>query len=293
VRENPVVTQDCQTRREPPTFDVRPDIRLIAADMDGTLLDDDNELHEHLWPLVRELARRGIVFCPASGRQYFNLLARFAEVADDVVFIAENGTYVVGHGREISSDCLALDVVARLVGAVRELSARGLAVGAVVCGKRSAYIERRDAPFRAEIDKYYTRLEVVDDLQAVADDEVLKVAVFTFESAADDVFPALAAFRSTHQVVVSGEHWVDIMSPTANKGTGIEHLQATLGITREQTMVFGDFLNDLEMMDTAAYSFAMDNAHPELRARARFVAPSNSENGVVRTISAVLGLSWT
>ncbi|WP_407342609.1 Cof-type HAD-IIB family hydrolase [Pengzhenrongella phosphoraccumulans] len=286
------MTQDCQTRLEPPTFDVRPDIRLIAADMDGTLLDDDNELHEHLWPLVRELSRRGIVFCPASGRQYFNLLARFAEVADDVVFIAENGTYVVGRGRELSSDCLALDVVGRLVGTVRELSARGLEVGAVVCGKRSAYIERTDAPFRAEIDKYYTRLEVVDDLQAVDDDEVLKVAVFTFGSAADEVAPALAGFRTTHQVVVSGEHWVDVMSPTANKGTGIEHLQATLGITREQTMVFGDFLNDLEMMDTAEYSFAMDNAHPELRARARFVAPSNSENGVVRTISAVLGLSW-
>ena len=93
--------------------------------------------------------------------------------------------------------------------------------------------------------------------------------------------------------MVSGEHWVDVMNPTANKGTGIAHLQAALGITRSQTMVFGDFLNDLEMMDTAKYSFAMDNAHPELRARARYVAPANSENGVVRTISAALGLSWT
>ena len=55
-------------------------------------------------------------------------------------------------------------------------------------------------------------------------------------------------------------------------------------------MVFGDFLNDLEMMDTADYSFAMDNAHPKLRARARFVAPSNNDNGVVRTIASVLDL---
>ena len=201
--------------------------------------------------------------------------------------------YVVGRGREISSDCLGLDVVDRLVDAIRGLRSRGVDVGAVVCGKRSAYIERRDAPFRAEIAKYYTRLEVVDDLRAVTDDEVLKVAVFTSGSSADDVAPGLAAFCATHQVVVSGEHWVDVMNPTANKGTGIAHLQAALGITRSQTMVFGDFLNDLEMMDTAKYSFAMDNAHPELRARARYVAPANSENGVVRTISAALGLSWT
>lgn len=288
-----MVTAHEQTRTQPPTFAVPPDIRLIAADMDGTLLDDDDELHEHLWPLVRELSRRGIVFCPASGRQYFNLLERFAEVADDVVFIAENGTYVVSQGREISSDCLAADVVGRLVDAVRGLRTHGGDVGAVVCGKRSAYIERHDAPFRAEIDKYYARLEVVEDLRAVTDDEVLKVAVFAFGSSAQDVAPGLASFRATHQVVVSGEHWVDVMNPTANKGTGIAQLQATLGITREQTMAFGDFLNDLEMMDAARYSFAMDNAHPELRARARYVAPSNSQNGVVRTISAVLGLSWT
>ncbi|RYV52712.1 Cof-type HAD-IIB family hydrolase [Pengzhenrongella frigida] len=287
------MTEAEATRREPPTFAVRPEIRLIAADMDGTLLDDDNELHEHLWPLVRELSRRGIVFCPASGRQYFNLLERFADVADDVVFIAENGTYVVARGQEVSSDCLELDVVGRLVAAVRTLRTRGADVGAVVCGKRSAYIERQDAPFRAEVDKYYSRLTVVDDLADVTDDEVLKVAVFTFGSAAHDVAPALAGFRATHQVVVSGEHWADIMNTTANKGEGIRHLQAALGITRAETMVFGDFLNDLEMMDAADYSFAMDNAHPELRARARFVAPSNSENGVVRTISSVLGLSWT
>jgi hydroxymethylpyrimidine pyrophosphatase-like HAD family hydrolase len=57
-------------------------------------------------------------------------------------------------------------------------------------------------------------------------------------------------------------------------------------------MVFGDFLNDLEMMGAADYSFAMDNAHPLLRERARYIAPPNSENGVVRTISSVLGLPW-
>lgn len=287
------MTNAPETPLEPPEFDPRPDIRLIAADMDGTLLDDDDELHEHLWPLVRELSRRGIVFCPASGRQYHNLLERFREVADDMVFIAENGTYVVRRGQEISSNCLAFEVVGRLVVAMRELGDSGVDVGVVVCGKRSAYIERRDRPFRAEVDKYYTRLRVVDDLLEVSDDDVLKVAVFDFGSAEQTTAPALAPFRDTHRVVVSGEHWVDVMNPTANKGAGIRHLQQALGITPAQTMVFGDFLNDLEMMDAAEYSFAMDNAHPALRERARYVAPANSKNGVVRTISSVLGLSWS
>ena len=261
--------------------------------MDGTLLDDDNELHAHLWPLVHELSRRGIVFCPASGRQYDNLLERFREVADEVVFIAENGTYVVSRGREISSDCLGLDVVGRLVAALRALARSGVDVGVVICGKHSAYIERGDERFRAEVDKYYARLLVVDDLLAVTDDDVLKIAVFDFGSAERTTAPALESFRATHQVVVSGEHWVDVMNLTANKGEGIRQLQRALGITRAQTMVFGDFLNDLEMMDAADYSFAMDNAHPALRERARYLAPSNSENGVVRTISSVLGLEWS
>jgi len=290
--DNSRVTQVTETSVDPPFFATAPDIRLIAADMDGTLLDDNDDLNEHLWPLLRELARRNILFCPASGRQYYNLLERFREVSDDVVFIAENGTYVVRNGREISSDCLEPEVVGRLVLAVRELRDSGVDVGVVVCGKRSAYIERPDLAFRSVVEGYYSKLQVVDDLRTPPDDEVLKVGVFNFGSAEHTTAPALDPFRATHKVVVSGDHWVDVMNLTANKGEGIRHLQQSLGITRAQTMVFGDFLNDLEMMDAAEYSFAMANAHPALRTRARYVAPSNSQNGVVRTIASVLGIPY-
>lgn len=276
-----------------PLFEPRPDIRLIAADMDGTLLDDEHELHDHFWPLVDELNRRGILFAPASGRQYFNLLERFWDIRDEVLFVAENGTFVVHRGVEISSDCLAPDVVGRLVEAVRGLAGAGVDLGAVVCGKRSAYIERNDSAFRAEADRYYARLTVVDDLFDVADDDVLKVAVYDFGSSERTTAPGLKGFRDTHQVVVSGQHWVDVMNRTANKGEAIRTVQRTFGITPAQTMVFGDFLNDLEMMDAADYSFAMHNAHPVLRERARYVAPPNSQNGVVRSISSILGLEWT
>ena len=91
-------------------------------------------------------------------------------------------------------------------------------------------------------------------------------------------------------MVVSGEHWLDVMALGVNKGAGIRHIQEALGITRAQTMVFGDFLNDLEMMDEADYSFAMANAHPVLAERARYRAPGNTDNGVVRTIKSVLGI---
>ncbi|UXY31235.1 Cof-type HAD-IIB family hydrolase [Streptomyces sp. HUAS TT20] len=266
------------------------DIRLIVTDMDGTLLDDAKRIPEGLWPMLAELRRRGVLFSPASGRQYATLARQFADVADGMVFIAENGTYVVRDGVELSSDVLAPAVAAGLARAVRRLVADGVDVGAVVCGKRAAYVERTDEPFLAEVRKYYVEHRVVEDVTAV-DDDVIKVALFDFGRAERTTAPALSAFADTHQVVVSGEHWVDVMNRTADKGAALRGLQRELGITPAQTMVFGDYLNDLEMLDAAEWSFAMANAHPEVVGRARHLAPSNNDNGVLRTIARVLGMS--
>jgi Cof subfamily protein (haloacid dehalogenase superfamily) len=277
----------------PPVFDSQPDIRLIVADMDGTLLDDDHLLHDHFWPLIEELHSRGILFCPASGRQYFTLLRQFADIADDVIFIAENGTFVVHRGRELSSDCLPLADAQAMISTVRHSVAAGMDVGVVLCGKRSAYIDRTDQRFLDNVVPFLAQLTTVDDLLAVSDDEILKVSAFDFHNAESGIAPSLSDFVDSHRVTVSGNHWVDITSRTANKGHAIGQIQQIYGITPDQTMVFGDYLNDLEMMDAASYSFAMDNAHPLLRQRARYVAPPNSENGVIRTISTVLGLPWS
>ncbi|MEU6608766.1 Cof-type HAD-IIB family hydrolase [Streptomyces shenzhenensis] len=265
------------------------DIRLVVTDMDGTLLDDAKRIPQAMWPVLAELRRRGVVFSPASGRQYATLARQFAEVAEGMAFIAENGTYVVRDGVEISSDPLAAGVAADLARAVRRLAAGGVDVGAVVCGKRAAYVERTDEAFLAEVRTYYAEHRIVEDVTAV-DDEVIKVALFDFGQAEHSTVPALAEFAATHQVVASGEHWVDVMNRTADKGTALRGLQRELGITPAQTMVFGDYLNDLEMLDAADWSFAMANAHPEVVRRARHLAPSNNDHGVPRTIARVLGL---
>ncbi|MFD4542714.1 Cof-type HAD-IIB family hydrolase [Streptomyces bauhiniae] len=266
------------------------DIRLVVTDMDGTLLDDDKRPPATLRPLLAELRRRGVLFSPASGRQYATLAQEFADVAEGMVFIAENGTYVVRDGVELSSDPLDHATAAELARTVRGLAARGVDAGVVVCGKRAAYVERTDEAFLAEVRKYYVSHRVVEDVTAV-DDEIIKVAVYDFGSAEHGVAPALAPFAGTHQVVVSGEHWVDVMNRTANKGAALRGLQRELGITPAQTMVFGDYLNDLEMLDAADWSFAMANAHPDVISRARHLAPSNNDHGVIRTVTRILGIT--
>ncbi|MFC8680095.1 Cof-type HAD-IIB family hydrolase [Microbacterium ureisolvens] len=263
-----------------------PDLRLIAVDMDGTLLDGAGRIPDALWPLLDRLHARGIRFAPASGRQLATLQHAFARHLDDTVFIAENGAYVVEGEAEISSDAMDAAFTAGLVVRLRALAEAGRDLGVVVCGKRSAYIERADEAFLAEAEKYYARLEVVEDLLAV-DDQILKVAIFDFADAASTA-PALDDLRATHQVVVSGHHWIDVMNLGVNKGVALRRLQQATGITHEQTAVFGDYLNDLEMMDAASLSFAMANAHPDVTERARYRAPSNLDHGVITTIEKLL-----
>jgi len=272
------------------------DVRLVTADMDGTLLDADSRVPESFWPVLDEMGRRGIAFAPASGRQYATLRRLFDRVADGMVFIAENGGMVVRDGERLSVTTMRRDGAHAIVRAAR--GARGYVrggdghggtgggVGTVLCGVESAYIERHDPRFVDECRTYYARLDLVDDLAAV-DDEVVKIAVFDFDDASV-VLPELREFTESHQVVVSGKHWVDIMPADVDKGVGLREAQRALGVTPAQTVAFGDYLNDSALLAGADWSFAMANAHPDLAAQARFRAPANTEAGVVTVLRRLL-----
>ena len=261
------------------------EIRLIAVDMDGTLLDGQGAVPPALWPMLDRLRDAGIAFAPASGRQHATLRREFGQHGDELVFIAENGTFVTRGDEELSSDTMDRAFVDSLIAEIRGFRHD---VGVVLCGKASAYIERTDAAFRDQAEKYYARLADVADLTAV-DDDILKIAVFDVEDGEKNTAPALERHRLTHQVVVSGHHWVDVMNQGVSKGKALRAIQNLLDVTPEQTAVFGDYLNDLDMMDAADFSFAMANAHPDVAAAARYRAPSNVDNGVIQVLERLLG----
>ena len=78
-------------------------IRLICSDLDGTLLPyGQNAISEQIITQVRALAGRGVLFCPASGRQYTSLRKLFAPVADQCVYLCENGGVVCKDGRVLA-----------------------------------------------------------------------------------------------------------------------------------------------------------------------------------------------
>ena len=123
---------------------------------------------------------------------------------------------------EVSSSTIDREVVVGVVEAVRAAVRDGYDLGVVVCGKKSAYIERTDGAFRAECDKYYVALREVSDVLE-PDDQVLKVAIYDFGSAIESV-SLFERFKVGHQVVVSGEHWIDVMSEGVNKGAALRAL---------------------------------------------------------------------
>ena len=91
-------------------------------------------------------------------------------------------------------------------------------------------------------------------------------------------------------MILSGEHWVDVMKPGVHKGAAMRGLQKMLGIAPSECMAFGDYLNDCELLESAGESYAMANAHPLLKAQAKHIAPSNDDNGVIRVIREVFGI---
>ena len=81
---------------------------------------------------------------------------------------------------------------------------------------------------------------------------------------------------------------MDCMASEVNKGEAVKTLQESLGIAPEETMAFGDQLNDLEMIRQAYYSFAVANARPEVKAEARFEADSNMNDGVLKILKLLV-----
>ncbi|NVJ56560.1 MAG: HAD family hydrolase [Vibrionaceae bacterium] len=260
------------------------DIKFIAADMDGTLLDENGQLNPEFFDIYPQLTQKGIIFAAASGRQYYSLIETFAPVKEQMMFIAENGTLVMHQGKELYSCEIDKPSIKAIIKQARAIEGAQI----VLCGKKSAYIETQDPDALKEFAKYYHRCQYVEDLLQVEDD-FIKVAICHFGGTEELVYPAFNhAFGHTHQVVVSAKIWLDLMNAKASKGAAIEHLQRTLGFSFEQTMSFGDYLNDLEMLKTSGHSYAMDNAHPKVKQVARFTAPSNKEAGVFTVIKQQL-----
>ena len=261
-------------------------IKLIFSDMDGTLLTSENKLPDGFDEMMAELKKRGVVFAPASGRQYFSLIQTFEKYIDEFLFLAENGTLVMHREVEIFSSPVDLDSVKKILAYTEPLKN----VLRVFCGKKNAYIRKEfDLPeYRGELKKYYTRFEIVENWNDIQDTPI-KVAFFDITGhAKKNIYDNLTPFYDSLQVVESSDFWVDVMSKTINKGEAVKNVQRIFEVKPEECAAFGDFLNDVELLKSVGHSFAMSNAHPDLKKIAKYETVSNDEFGVIVGIKKLM-----
>ncbi len=264
-------------------------IRLIAADMDGTLLNRRGELPPHFFKVVQMLRERGVLFVVASGRQYYNLETLFAPVRDEMVFLCENGSMIFFGGELVHASGMEHADLIAVIRAVRPLPRARV----VLCGVHSAYTDCRDEHDLPFIRQYFDRLTVVEQLESVLEqDTICKVSVLDHGNAEHGCYPVLARFSNLIQVCLSGENWADVMNCGVNKGSAIRQIQQQYGISPQESMSFGDYLNDVQMQCQCAHSYAMANAHPQLKHVSRYQCPSNEENGVMQVIQREFSLTF-
>jgi len=260
-------------------------VKLIVSDVDGTLLNSSHWLNPKFFDVFEQLYAAGITFVVASGRQYQNLREVFKPIEDRVIFAAENGSYMLYREEEILSKTISFEEIRQLVTIGRDIPSANL----VLCGKKSAYIEKASPAFVQHLSTYFAEFRKVDDLTQV-DDEILKFTVCDLTGSEANSYPSYAHLSEKFQVKVSADTWLDISDKLAHKGNAVSYLQRKFGISREQTMVFGDYLNDLEMMEQAYFSYAMANGHPQVKAKARFIAKNNNDDGVLDVLERLAGL---
>jgi Cof subfamily protein (haloacid dehalogenase superfamily) len=208
------------------------------------------------------------------------LIKTFENIKDEIYFIAENGGFVAYKGEILHINTLERKKTFEFIELARKIDG----VNIVLCGKNSAYVESNDSKFIDEVKPYYEKLEIVNFLEEVEGD-FLKIALCDFKNSEENSYKIFKEFENKYKVTVSGKLWLDISSLDTNKGTAMRKLQEILGIAYKETLVFGDYLNDVELLESACHNYAMENAHPKLNEIAKNIAKSNEDNGVVEKIN--------
>lgn len=259
-------------------------VKLVVTDMDGTLLNSNHEVSDRFFELHTSLLKKDIHFVAASGRQYDSILDKLSSIKEHITIVAENGGVAKQGDDILFSRDLDFEKIKETIIAARKIKTPYI----ILCGMKSAYVESKDPDFINTFSQFYSSFTIVDDLMKVKNDTFFKLAIFDKECSETNILPYVKHFSDELQVIVSGKNWLDISHFDANKGKAISFLQKKLGVSKAETMVFGDYNNDLKMLELAGFSYAMKNAHPNVKEVANYETKSNDENGVEYILEKVI-----
>ena len=265
--------------------------RLLAIDIDGTLLDSERNVHPLNVVAIQKAQTAGIQVVLASGRIAASLRHFSNALSLGGPMICSNGAHVEGFdGQEILHETLdqaAIDIAIEYTTRV---------------GVHVSVYTRDDLFFIGHskwCDIYSQRVKVMTPKIAtwaeIQDLSLLKIILIDepeeiqkHRRALEQILP-----RSLAALTESEPDYLEILPPTANKGNGLAALSAVLGIGQSDTAAIGDYLNDLEMVQWAGIGAAMGNAVDELKSAADVVVKSNDEAGVAEFIDLLVERNQT
>lgn len=263
-------------------------IRLIATDIDGTLVKDgSHKINSEYYSVITALIRKGIKVCACSGRQFQSMRRLFRPIADELYYITENGTLLRTYDRILHTWPIQADYYIPLLQEIRRIPGTSIVVSTSEC----AFVDAGEDSevFHFMKDSYRYDIRNIPDLGSLNPQTVLKVSIYhptDCEGVCHDFLKA--HWTKDLQITSSGVQWIDCCAENAGKGEAFALLQAYLDIPQEETVYFGDNMNDLSAFKEAGISATVANARPEVQERADVIEKSYSELGVLQAMKRIL-----
>jgi len=260
---------------------MKSNIRLVIADVDGTLVTKEKVLTARAIEAVKRLKDKGVAFSITSGRPPLGMKMLIEPLGLTEPLAAFNGGIFVHPDLSVMAQSFVpADMAAKVIAAIEQ---HGL--DRWVYTDRDWQVRDSNAPhvareqwtvkFAPTIVSDFTKLERVAKIVGVGDDYA---AVARCEADVQrECGNQVSAARSQ-------PYYLDVTNPEANKGRVVAVLAETLSIPPEQIATIGDMPNDVLMFDKSGMSIAMGNASPEVQRQARFVTTSNEEEGFAQAM---------
>lgn len=259
-------------------------IKLIASDMDGTLLDENGQVPPETFGLIIALRERGVRFVASSGRRYDRLCDFFSPVKDRMDFVASNGAQVFADGVQIDREVYSHLAIRRLAKTVAMFPNMHLAL----FDRTKSYLLDDEDKFVREVDKDLPNVERIYELPS-PQVSIIKASIFCDDgNVMDNAYVLQRELGGLFTFAPSGSSYIDVMQPGISKASGIAQVMEYHGIDASEVMAFGDAMNDYEIIRFVGTGCAMANGRPALRAVADRVIGSNVEHAVQSEMRRVL-----
>lgn len=246
-------------------------IKLIASDLDGTLLQNGaQEMPPAIFDIIRSLKEKGIIFVAASGRQYTNIQRLFAPVKNDIAYICENGALCIYQDKVILQNTIDKEIGHALFHSIKNQPDCEI----LLTSKNYSYLETTSERYACHMKNIVKNdVLIVDDILTVNDD-YLKISACNFNGIKDHIPYFKEKYGSRLTIAAASDIWLDMVSLGTNKGSALKKLLEVLSIIPEECMAFGDHYNDVEMLEYIPQSYAMANAQPGIADKSRYVTSS-------------------